>query len=60
MAVCAPHELAHVGDSRGTDVAGARSAGVNSVWFNRGGRERDADIEPDLEIASLRQLREIL
>ena len=57
---CRPHSLLHVGGSLETDVAGARSAGIRSVWLNRGGRERDGDAEPDREIRSLRGLVELL
>jgi HAD superfamily hydrolase (TIGR01509 family) len=57
---CAAHELVHVGDSPENDVAGARAAGVGSVWLNRDRQERDTDVEPDWEIRSLGELEEIL
>ena len=57
---CSADELVHVGDSVGNDVAGAKSAGVRSVWLNRNGDSTAPDIEPDAEIASLRELLEIL
>jgi putative hydrolase of the HAD superfamily len=56
---CRPHELLHVGDSLETDVAGAIAVGARSVWLNRGGRERDADVEPDWEIRSLLELMDL-
>ena len=56
LAGCTPHEMAHVGDSLEADVAGARQAGLRSVWLNRDGRQRDAVIRADREIASLREL----
>lgn len=35
----APHEILHVGDDPENDVAGARAAGMPTVWLNREGRE---------------------
>lgn len=47
----------HVGDSLATDVAGANSAGLTSVWLNRDGAVRNEnDAHPDLEITSLSEL----
>lgn len=51
----------HVGDSLSTDVAGAAAAGIRTVWLNR--RQRaigPGDPRPDLEVASLRGLRDLL
>ncbi len=56
---CAMHQLLHVGDSLRNDVAGARGAGVWSVWLNREGRPNDTGIAPDLEISSLLDLADI-
>lgn len=43
----------HVGDSLHSDVAGARSAGIRTVWLNRHGASADrTDPKPDLEIRS--------
>lgn len=51
----------HVGDNLATDVAGARAAGLTAVWINRtGAGRREADPEPDLEIASLSELKPLL
>ena len=57
---CEPQELVHVGDSVENDVAGARAVGVRSVWLNRNGGESTNDVTPDAEIASLRELAEVL
>ena len=57
---CSARELVHVGDSLEIDVAGARNAGVKSVWLNRNGSGARPDITPDAEIASLRELGQIL
>jgi putative hydrolase of the HAD superfamily len=59
QAGCTAHELLHIGDSLREDVAGAKRAGVRSVWLNRGGRENDSVIQPDFEIRSLIELIEI-
>ena len=34
----APEEVVHIGDSLGSDVNGAASAGIAAVWLNRQGR----------------------
>ena len=57
---CSAGELVHVGDSLENDVAGARSAGIRSVWLNRNGDSVTSDVEPDAEIKSLGELPEIL
>lgn len=47
----------HVGDSLSSDVAGARTAGLTSVWINRnGGARPDRSPAPDMEVRSLAQL----
>lgn len=56
---CSPNQLLHVGDSLHTDIAGARSAGVRSVWLNRDRRANDTSIQPDFEIASLTELIDV-
>ena len=60
QAGCSPQELVHVGDSAENDVAGARAVGVRSVWLNRNGGQSGSDVKPDAEIASLRELAEVL
>ncbi len=57
---CRPQELLHVGDSLTNDVAGAKEAGVRSVWLNRDDRQNDSAVQPDFEITSLTELLEIL
>ena len=59
---CEPHEMLHVGDSLETDVAGAKAAGVSSVWLDRNGDARDPNVdeEPEWEIRSLREMARIL
>ena len=57
---CSAEELLHVGGSLETDVMGATRAGVKSVWLNRNGHGACPDIAAVAEIASLRELLEIL
>lgn len=54
-----PEETLYVGDLPGTDVLGARNAGVISVLVLR---ENESSIkhEPDYEIKDLRELQNIL
>jgi 2-haloacid dehalogenase len=56
-----PHEVLHVGDSDVDDVQGAKAAGLQVAWVNRGGRPRRSDVpEPDFEIADLTELLMLL
>lgn len=50
-----PGRAVHVGDSLASDVAGARAAGVRSVWVV-GDAEADPDPEPSYAVESLREL----
>ena len=60
QAGCATHEMVYIGDSLKNDVAGANSAGLKSIWLNRERDQNSTFIAPDLEIASLAELVEIL
>lgn len=57
---CELAEMLHVGDSLENDVAGARNAGVHSVWLNREGEPNHTETRPDYEVASLAEIPEIL
>ena len=57
---CQPNELLHVGDHIEYDVRGANDAGVRSVWLNRNGESPSPAVTPDLEVASLRELTDVL
>jgi putative hydrolase of the HAD superfamily len=46
-----------VGDSLSRDIAGAARTGLRAVWLDREGQARDGDIEPDVRIRSLTELR---
>jgi putative hydrolase of the HAD superfamily len=56
-----PDSVWHIGDSLANDVAGAKVAGLTSVWLNReGASRRDGDPQPDHEIRSLSELPALL
>ncbi len=56
-----PKEVLMVGDSLRCDVAGAITVGFNSCLINRTGTVLDyADVKPDFEIKSLKEIFEIL
>ncbi len=56
-----PESAWHVGDSLGTDVAGALGAGLIAVWLNRAGVNRkEGDPRPDYEIQSLKELTSLI
>jgi putative hydrolase of the HAD superfamily len=56
-----PQEALHVGDSLEADVAGALNAGLNAVWLNRHGKQRENHHpRPHHEIASLSELLQLL
>ena len=44
---CAPEEVVHLGDDIELDVRGARAAGLNAVWINRGSHSWPGDDVPD-------------
>lgn len=46
----------HVGDSLDEDVGGARAAGIEVVWLNRGRADPRASADGVIEIASLHEL----
>jgi putative hydrolase of the HAD superfamily len=53
-----PERTVHVGNSLGSDVAGARAAGVGSVWVPD--TDEPADPEPDHTVSSLSELPSVL
>jgi len=57
---CELAQILHVGDSLENDVAGARNAGVHSVWLNREGVPNNTEIRPDYEVAALTEIPTIL
>ncbi len=56
-----PAEILFVGDEPHADVAGPRSAGMQTVWVNRGGLAWPAELPAaDHVIADLRELVTLL
>lgn len=55
-----PEEICFVGDSFQNDAAGAKSAGMYAIWFNRRGHARPAGICPDAEVRTELELYEWL
>lgn len=53
-------EAVMVGDKLTTDILGANNTGIASVWINRSNKQRDDEIVPNYEIASLTELFTIL
>jgi putative hydrolase of the HAD superfamily len=49
-----------VGDDAVADVAGARAAGLRTVWVNREGRAWEGEVTPDAEVRNLWELPGIL
>lgn len=55
-----PSEILMVGDSLVSDIAGAREAGIDSVWYNPYSLENLSKINADYEIENLHELAGIL
>jgi len=56
-----PHEMVHIGDDPIHDVAGAKSAGCNTIWLNRDEKSWDHDgVQADAEITTLHELNKTL
>jgi len=53
-------EAVMVGNSLERDIAGARNAGICSVWIRVPGAEESVDVTPDFEILSLAELPAVL
>jgi putative hydrolase of the HAD superfamily len=57
----AAHEAVMIGDSLNRDIAGARDAGIRTVWINRYNRTlTDEHPIPDFELTDLRDLPRLL
>ncbi|MGB7055326.1 MAG: HAD family hydrolase [bacterium] len=55
------HEALHIGDLLNTDVAGAKAAGMKTVWFNRDkAQTNETSLTPDYEITRLPQVLAIV
>jgi len=55
-----PAEGIMVGDKLTTDILGANTVGMTSVWINRRGMVADGEIKPVYEITSLRELQQVI
>ena len=56
-----PQHILHIGDHAIHDIAGARAAGVASVWMNRAGQDWDqAEFSADYEVRDFNQLLDLL
>ncbi len=57
----AAHEAVMIGDSLNRDIAGARDAGIRTIWINRYNRTlTDSHPVPDIELTDLRDLPSLL
>jgi putative hydrolase of the HAD superfamily len=52
----APGEAVMIGDNLVKDVGGAKAVGMRGIWVNRSRKAREGDVDPDAEIADLREL----
>ncbi|MBD3918933.1 HAD family hydrolase [Paenibacillus sp. PR3] len=55
-----PEEGVMVGDKLTTDILGANTVGMTSVWINRHGMQRTDEIVPSFEITHLEELLPII
>jgi putative hydrolase of the HAD superfamily len=53
-------EALMVGNSLERDIAGARNAGIRSIWIRVPGSEEHADASPDYTISALAEIPAIL
>lgn len=49
-----------IGDSLSADIRGGNDSGIDTCWFNPGGKQADGMIRPTYEISTLAGLKEIL
>ena len=57
---CRADEIMLIGDSLTADILGANRAGIDSCWFNPGGKKNTSQAEPTIEITRLSELYDIL
>lgn len=53
-------EALYIGDSLTYDVAPAAALGINTVWVNRGRRPLSGDIQPDMVVSDLAEIRRLI
>lgn len=56
----ATDDVLHVGDSRTSDVAGAKGMGISVAWVNRSGKQVTDGLDPDYTVRDLAELQAIL
>lgn len=49
-------EICYVGDSFENDIAGAKAAGWNAVWYNHRDHQAAGDVKPDAVVRSEEEL----
>lgn len=49
-----------IGDGLESDIKGANISGIDCIWYNRKGKEKNDNISIDYEIKSLNEIRRIL
>ena len=54
--ILSANKAAMIGNSLKSDIKGAHSAGIKSIWLNRTGEENDESATPDMEIRGLDEL----
>lgn len=61
LAEASPEEVLYIGDTPQNDIAGARAAGLRTVWINRNQRPWPSELSPpDYTLVSLHQLIELV
>lgn len=55
-----PEEVLVVGDSLRYDLEPAKALGMNTAWINRGRKALGSAQAPDIQVASLSQLRALM
>ncbi|ABW10955.1 HAD-superfamily hydrolase, subfamily IA, variant 3 [Parafrankia sp. EAN1pec] len=55
-----PDAVLHIGDSLTSDVAGAHALGIPTIWVNRSGRPRPADLTSIAEVGALTEALPLL
>ena len=55
-----PAETVMVGNSLRHDIAGARAAGMPCVWLDHAGRGHGEELEPDVRIEDITELKDVM
>ncbi len=55
-----PSTTLMVGDSLTSDILGGKNAGIATCWFNPKGKPSRPDIQPDYQVRSLEELKNLL